>query len=631
MLNVFRKHATSWLIKVALFLIVIVFIFWGGYSYQSREASRLAKVYDHYITYGEYQKSYDQLLENYRRQFGKMFSEDLVKQLNLKQQALDMVINRYILAKAAEDLGLTATDEEVQHSILQYPVFLNAGKFEQNRYVQVLRQARLSPELFESQLANDLSIQKVQEFIKRQAVVSEEEIRADFSFNNTLIELAYVAFDPKDFEKQVKPEETQLNTFYQEHQKQYQDPQKRQFALVMFKAENYLEGVKATDAEVQNYYEDHRKKYFKESQVKARHILFKIDQDASDEQVSKTRGEAEKVLAEARKKGADFAELAKKYSQDAASVQKGGDLGLFNREKMVPAFGDAAFSMKAGEISDLVRTPFGFHIIKVEEVQPEKTTSLDEARPEIEMTLKKEKGRDLANKEAQDFADLAYADKDLQKAAQNRKLPVQVTALLAQKDPLPELGATAKIMQPLFGLAKNEISGVLEAPSGFGVAQVLDIREAAVLPFEAVKERIQKDFTAEQARQLAGEQAAELLKAAKQQQSLEAAAKEKKLQVKPSGEFSRKKPDETLHLPPDAVDQVFLLSPAQPFGDAPVDTGNGYLVCQLLSKKEPAPEALAAELDSIRQRLNEQKQNQIWQVWLEQQHKKADVKMLHTL
>jgi parvulin-like peptidyl-prolyl isomerase len=237
----------------------------------------------------------------------------------------------------------------------------------------------------------------------------------------------------------------------------------------------------------------------------------------------------------------------------------------------------------------------------------------------------------LASKDAQDFADQAYAEKDLQKAAQNRKLPVQVTAWLAQKDPLPELGATAKVVQPLFSLAKNEISGVLEAPSGFGVAQVLDIREAAVLPFEAVKERVQKELIAEQARKLAGEQAAELLKVAKQQQSLEAAAKGKNLQVKTSGEFSRKKPDETLHLPPDVADQFFLLSTAQPFGDAPVDTGSSILICQLLSKQEPSSEALAAERASIRQRLDEQKQNQIWQVWLEQQHKKADVKMLHTL
>jgi peptidyl-prolyl cis-trans isomerase D len=630
MLNVFRKYATSWLIKVALGLIVIVFIFWGGYSYQSREAGRLAKVYDKYVTYAEYHKAYDQLLENYRRQFGKMFSDELVQQLNLKQQALDMVINRYIISRAAEDLGLAATEEEVQHAVLQYPVFQSDGKFEQNRYVQILRQSRLSPEMFESQLASDLSIQKVQEFIKRQAVVTEEEIGADFAFNKTLIQLAYVTFDPKDFENQVKPEVNQLNAYYQEHEQQYQEPQKRQFALVIFKPDQYLDKVKTTDAEVQGYYEDHLKKYHTEAQVRARHILFKIDQDATPEQIAKIREEAEKVLAQA-KKGTDFAELAKKNSQDAASAQNGGDLGFFARERMAPEFATAAFSLPPGQISDLVRTPFGLHIIKVEEVRPEKTVSLDEARSEIELTLKKENGRDLANKDARDFADLAYADKDLQKAAQSRKLHVQVTPWLSQKDPVPELGATPKIIQPLFALAKNEVSGVLEAPGGFGVAQLLEVREPAVQPFDTVKERVQKDFTAEQANKLAEQQAVELLNAAKEQKSLEAAVKDKRRQLKKSSEFSRTKPDETLHLSPEALDQVFLLNPAQPFGKAPLQVGGSFLVTELLSEKAPSAEALATERDSILQRLLGQKQMQYWQVWLEQQHKKADIQVLHKL
>lgn len=631
MLNIFRKHATSWLIKVALILIVIVFVFWGGYSYQSREASRLAKVYDQYITYGEYQKAYEQLVETFRRQFGKMFSDDLLKQLNVKQQALEMLIERQILLHAAQEMGLAATDEEIQHTILQYPVFLDNGKFEPQRYRQVLRQARLSPEIFEGQMASELAAKKVEAFVKRQTVVTDDEIQAAYLLDNTQIQLSYVVFDAKTFEAQVQPPADDIQSFYQQHPDKYRDPEKRQFALVLLKADQHLNQTSVTDAEIQYYYEDNYKKYHKESQIKARHMLFKLSADASPEEETKIRGTAEQILTQARKPGADFAELAKKHSQDVGSAPKGGDLGFFNRTQMVPEFTDAAFKLKSGEISDLVRTPFGFHIIKVDEIRAEKTTPLDEARSEIEQSLKRDKARDLAYKTAQDFADTAYADKDLQKAAQNRKLAVHTSAWVAQKDPIAELGTTPKTSLPLFSLMKNEISSVLEASDGFAVAQVLDIREPTVKAFDQVKEQVRKDLVTELTEKLAQQRAVGFLQVAKSQQNLEAAAKEQHLQAKKTGEFSRKKPDETLHLPPEGLEKVFQLTEAKPFGDAPVDTGAGLMVCQLLSSKTPAAETMAEERTVISKRLLQQKQTLVWQAWLGDQRKRADVKQLHEL
>jgi peptidyl-prolyl cis-trans isomerase D len=631
MLNLFRKHATSWLIKVALILIAIVFIFWGGYSYRSREASRLAKVYDQFITYGEYQKAYDQLVETYRRQFGKMFSDDLLKQLNVKEQALEMLIERHLLLHAAEKLGLTASEEEVQYTILQYPVFLSDGKFEPERYRQVLRQARMTPEVFEGQMASELAAQKVEAFVKRQAMVTDEEVQATYLYDHTQIQLSYVTLDPKEFEAQVQPQADEIQTYYQEHQDKYRDPEKRQFALILFKTDQFLAPVSVTDGEIQYYYEDNYKKYHKESQVKARHILFKLSADASPEEDAKVRSQAVEVQTMARKPGADFAELAKKYSQDVGSAPKGGDLGLFSHSHMVQEFSDAAFKLKAGEISDPVRTPFGYHIIKVEEVRPEKTVPLAEARAEIEQTLKRDKARDLAFKAAQDFADLAYADKDIQKAAQNRKLAVLNSAWVSQKDTIAELGASPKATQPLFNLMKNEISTVLEVSDGFAVAQLMEIREPAVQAFDQVKEQARRDLVGERAGKLAEQRANEFLQMAKTQKNLEATAREQHLQAKKSGEFSRSKPDNTLNLPPEGLDKVFLLTEAQPFPASPIATGNTLLVCQLVSRKAPAAEAMAEESTTIRKRLLQQKQALIWQAWLEEQRKRAHVERLHEL
>lgn len=631
MLNLFRKHATSWLIKVALILIAIVFVFWGGYSYQSREASRLAKVYDQYITYGEYQKAYEQLVDTYRRQFGKMFSDDLLKQLNVKEQALEILIERHLLLHAAEKLGLTATDEEVQQTILHYPVFLSNGRFEPERYRQVLRQARLTPEVFEGQMASELASHKVESFVKRQAVVTDDEVQASYLYDHTQIQLSYVMIDPNQFEAQVQPQADEIQAYYQEHQNNYRDPEKRQFAMVLFKHEQFLKQISVTDGDIQSYYEDNYKKYHKESQIKARHILFKLSADASPEEEAKVRAQAMEVQAMVRKPGANFAELAKKYSQDVGTAPKGGDLGWFSSGHMVPEFSEAAFKLKAGEISDLVRTPFGYHLIKVEEVRPEQTVPLEEARAEIEQTLKRDKARDLAFKAAQDFADLAYADKDLQKAAQTRKLDVLTTAWVSSKDPITELGAAPKATQPLFNLMKNEISNALEIQDGFAVAQLLEIREPAVQAFDQVKEQVRKDLIRERAGKLAEQSANEVLQAAKTRKDLPAAAQEQHLQAKKSGEFSRSKPDTVLQLPPEGLDKVFVLTETQPFPAAPIDTGNTLLVCQLLSSSAPSAEIMTEENDTIRKRLLQQKQAVLWQAWLDEQRKRAEVKRLHEL
>jgi peptidyl-prolyl cis-trans isomerase D len=629
MLNVLRKHATSWIIKVALGLIVIVFISWGGYSYKDREAGRLAKVYEQYITYNEYRKVYDQLVENYRRQLGKAFSQDFIEKLKLKDQALDLLINQHIVTRAAGELGLTTTPQEIQNAILRYPVFQNQGKFDQVRYVELLRMNQLTPEMFEQQLSEELLQRKVEAFIKRQAAVGEEEVRADLEFNSTRIQLAYVMFDPKDYENKVKIETDQLEAFYREHANEYQDPEKRQFALVVLKLDHYLPSVKVTDEEIKRYYEDNPKKYRQEGQVRARHILFKLSPDATGDQVAKVRAEAEKVLTEA-KNGADFAELAKKYSQDPSAPQ-GGDLGFFSREKMVPEFSDAAFKMKPGEISALVRSSFGLHIIKVEEVRPEQITALETVRSEIELTLKRDKARNLARIDAQDLADKAYADKEVQKPAQARNLEVQKTPWLSQKDPLPNLGPAAQAMQKLFALAKGEISGALESQGNFIVAQVQDIQAPAVMPFETAKEQVTKDFTAEQARQMAEQEANQLLQLAGKLNSLEEAAKRKHVPAKKSQEFSRIQPDETLRLQPPALNEVFLLLPSRPFPEAALAVGNGYMACQLLSKNGPGPETLSEQRAPTWKKLYEEKQAQIWELWLEQQRQKAGVQLLQKL
>ncbi|SMC22241.1 peptidyl-prolyl cis-trans isomerase D [Desulfacinum hydrothermale DSM 13146] len=630
MLAIFRQHATSWLIKVALFAIVIVFIFWGGYSYQSRKASRLARVGDVFITYADYNRAYDQLLNVYRQRFGNKLNQDLLKQLDAKRQAMDLLIDRVLIAQAARKLGLETTAEELQREILSYPVFQRNGRFDQQLYVRVLRQNRMTPEIFEQQLAQDLMLRKVESFVKRQAVVSDAEVEAVLRHAHSQIRVAYVTLDPKAFEKKVRVDEAAAKDYFQKNKDTYKEPEKRQLAWVAFPIDDYTKDVSVSEEELKAYYEDHPEEFHREKQVRARHILFRLDENAPEDEVKKVESQARDVLAKARK-GEDFARLAEQYSQ-GPSASQGGDLGYFKKDQMVPAFTDAAFALKPGEISDLVRTRFGYHIIKSEDVRPEETIPFEKARAQIELTLKREKARDIAYERARDFADAAFADGDVTKAAQRMKLSAQAPPQwFAATEPLPKVGRAPKAMKEFFALDQDQISNVIEYRNGYLVAQVKGIKAPEVPPFEQVRHRVLSDFKADQARREAEKSAKELLEAAATAGDLEKAAKEKGLSVAQSGWFSRSEPDKDLMLWGEAAEAVFRLTKDQPLTKEPVPWQGKFLVCRLLDRRDPSPEKMEKDRQAVRAQLLQTKQNQLWQAWLSKKRREADVEILQEI
>jgi peptidyl-prolyl cis-trans isomerase D len=632
MLDVFRRHATSWLIKVFFALIVIVFIFWGGYSYREGGKAEVARVDDHVISVAEYDRAYSQMLEMYRRQLGGALSDEMLKQFNLKQQALDSLIDQFILTKAAQEFGLAATEQEVQQRILEFAAFQQDGKFSQERYNALLQQNRLTPETFEKQVGEEIGREKVEGFVKRRAVVTEEEIAADFHFTFQRIQLACVPFDPKQYEGQASVDEGKLRAFHEQHQEKYRDPQRRRLAYVKFKVDELLGQVSVSEEEIRQYYEENPRKYHQDAEVRARHILFKLKEDAPDAEVAKVRAEAEKVLTEARK-GADFAALAAKHSKDEATAKNGGDLGFFGRDRMVPTFSEAAFSMKPGEISDLVRSPYGLHIIKVEEVRPESTRTLEQARTEVESTLKQEKARDLAFRKVTDFSDQVYATQDLEKVSKSLQREVVThEGWLSQNDPFPGMeGAAPEFMGKIFGMPEKGMSDVVEVSDGFVVVQVKGIQAEKTAPLEKVKSQVEKDYREEEGRNLAQKHATELLEAARKSGSLEESAKAGKLEAQKTDWFSRRQPDKDLKLRGDSLSRVFRLQADQPFPEGPVtDINNRFVVCQLLGKLDPDAD-VEKERAAIMKRLLTQKQSTVWRNWLEERKKQADVKILKEL
>lgn len=632
MLDVFRRSTGSWMAKAVLILVALTFVAWGGYSYTSRNQTNMARVGDTYISISEYEQVYRNLRDNYRRQFGGNISEEMLKTLRLDQMALDMMIQRTLILDAAQKMGLSAVPQEIQQQIAQIPAFQIDGKFNHGRYVAILQQSRMSPEMFEHQVAQDIAASKVESFIKRRAVVTKQEVDAEYAFSFNQIQLAFVQFDPKSYEDKVTVDEAALKTFYESRKDSYKSPEKREILYALFTPDAYMGEVKVSDEEIKQYYDERIERYSHDEEVKARHILFPVKEDAPEAEVEKVKAEAQKVLEQIRQ-GADFTDMAEKHSGDPGSAKTGGDLGYFSRGRMVPAFSEAAFGLKPGEVSDLVRTQFGFHIIKVEDHRPERVETLEQVKGDIEKEIKEERAREIAYSRAVNFDDSAFASKDIRKAAETHKKEVLGAGVLVERtgnlQGVP--GANRQIMEKLFGLPEKDFSGVLELPNGFLVAQVNDVQESEILPFEVAKDQVEKDYRADRGRELAKQKATEIIESARKANSLEEAAQAAGLTARKSEWFSRRVPDKDLTLlRGEGLNAVFQLSTEKPFTDEPLQLGNRFIVAQLLGKREPQGEE-QQQRATIEARLLEQKQEMVWNAWLEEVRGKADVEQFREL
>ena len=525
-------------------------------------------------------------------------------------------------------MGLQATASEVRAAIAKIPAFQNKGNFDLNRYKAVLFQNRMTPEDFEQQMADDITATNAEVFIMGQAIVTKAEIESSYHFDNDRIKLAYVLFDPSSFEAAVKVDNAALEAFYKKNRDKYMEPEKRQIAYVVINSQDLEKSIQPTEGQIKQYYDENGAEFTHGKEVHARRILLRIKPGASGAEIKKANAEAAKILAEARQ-GKDFASLAKKYSQDAATAKNGGDLGVISSQKMSAAFSKAAFALKPGEMSPVVHTPSGLNIIKVEEVKKAGTETLDQARARIVKELKAQGARDQIYKDAQNLRDEAYAMQDMDKAALKLKMkvsaPVWITMSEKQSpaNPFPR-GARAK----LFELGQGDVSDMLKIPGGYIVAQVKSIQKPVPAPFAKVKDKVASDFRLVEGRKLALKQASATLESARQQNGLAAAAKAVNASVTQSGYFSRQSPDKGLKmLQGTNLDAVFSLDKSNPFPKSALQVGAAYMVCQF-GGKEPAGAPSKQRMAEISHIIMQQKRDVVWRTWLGEIAKTTKVQYL---
>lgn len=539
MLDFLRKKKRSWIITILLGLIIVVFIaFYGGSQQPTGVTSHVAEVNGESISQREFIVHYQRAVERYREMFKGSLTPELLKNLNIKQSLLEEMIEARLVLQEARRLGLSATDEELMNAIAQVPEFHVNGRFNKERYIQLLRANRLTPAQFEEDQRKQLTIQRLLGVLADAAHVTEAEVRERYRFEQEKINLQFVRFSVSDNLSDVRITDEDVQKFYDRNKESLKEPLKVQVEYIPYSFEQFSGPVQLTDKEVEDYYNSNRAtKFTTPKQAKVRYVMVRLDAGADAKQKEAAQVRANRIVAEARG-GKSFAELAKKESQDP-SAEKGGEIGWLNQGQLPEALDKQIFALAKGEISEPIETPVGFHIVKVEDIKEEKTLSLAEAKPVITRELKLEKGKYEAAKIADRDREKAASGNDLAKLAQENGLSLKTTRLFSEGEVLPEIGPTQDFYKTALALKAKEVSSVIEGPNAYYVLQAKERTEAVVPPLDAVRGKIEKGLKESKAYEMSVQQANDSLDQVKKEPNLAKLARDKKLKLEETGWFAR--------------------------------------------------------------------------------------------
>ncbi len=622
MLNVMRKHAGSWMIKVILFAIVIVFSFWGVGSFKSRQATKVATVNGEIINIAEYQRAYNNIIEQYRQRFGSSLNDGMIEMLQLKKQAVDQLVNRAILLQEAEKQGLDVSDTEIADNIMQVPAFQTNGVFNNRRYVQILSQYHLTPEEFEAEQKNVLLGQKLTRVVVGAAKVSEAEAREWYDWQNTSVNVSYVLFDPNGY-TDITPSEEQITDYFEKNKDTYKTDPMVKVRYVVFDPEDFTDQVTAEEDEISDYYDSHQEEFTTQKTVEARHVLIKVDPDADEETDQAAKAKAEEI-AKLAKSGEDFAELAKTRSE-GPSKDSGGYLGKFTKSQMVKPFAEKAFSMAPEEISDPVKTRFGWHVIKVESVEEAATKTLEQSRETIAKTIKGKKSKTLAYDKAEQFYDGTFEKDDLIKNAKLFNRPLMEAGPFNRQGPKEVSRDKAKFANTAFNLKVDETSDIQDINGRYYIIQPTETIAAEIPPLEEVKGKVTRDLTKQLQTEKAGQDAEAMAADLKADRPFDEAASEHGMPVKQTGLFKRDGSIPEIGSDTAVSQAAFNLTETDSPVSQAVKGKKGYYLLHLIERTPPTEDGYEKEKERIQSMLLTQKQNTVMRDWMAMQKAKSQI------
>ena len=538
-------------------------------------------------------------------------------------RAVETLIAGKTIVAEAERMGLKASDadvrDELEHGRYSSTLFPGGKFIGQQAYENLLQQNNLTVPTFERNVKDDILQQKLVLLVTGSASVSPAEIKDQFVKNNTRVKFEYAVLSQDDIRKGLHPTDSELKVFYERNKATYNNtiPEKRKIEYVLLDKSRLLAQVQVAPEDVRTYYNEHQDQYRVPEEVKVSHILIKTpspgaDGKVDDKAVAEARNQADDVLKQL-KAGAKFEDLAKKYSDDPGSGKQGGDLGWIGRGRTVPEFEKAAFALPIGQLSDLVKSSYGFHIMRVSDKHQAHVKTIDEVKDQIEPLIRQNKVSKLIDNAGNALLTQARAQ-GIEKAAAAQGLTPITTDFVSRTDVVPGVGVTPQFMDAVFTEKEKAPPDLAQLSQGAVVFEVLGVRPPATPTFEEIRQKVEDQFRNERAGILLSQKTQELSDRAKSEHDLKRAAKELGAALKISD----------LVLPDGQVPDIgsmtgqasvaFAMKPAEISG--PIMTGTNGVVLQLLEKQEPTEQDFAAKKDQIREQLLRQKQQDLFGLFL---------------
>ncbi len=589
-----------------------------AFGFGRPEGNVLAKVGDQTVTIREVQDTARQMG---RQQFPRGLPQQFMPFL-MQRAAQSLIVQKAMIAEAHR-MGFTVTDAELQDELQHGPfgaTLFPGGTFVgQASYEGFIQQNfQTSVENFEALLKSDLLIRKLRAAIEGGITVSDKDLQDEYQRENTKVKFDYAVLTLEDLQKQVHATDADLKTYFDQHKQQYANaiPEKRLARYIVIDSNTVRQQVQVTAQDIQQYYNSHRDQYRVPEQVNVRHILIKTPTPGADGKVDEAavkaaREKAESVLKQVQS-GGNFADLAKKNSDDPGSKENGGSLGWIQRGQTVPEFEQAAFSTAKGQTTGIVRSTFGFHIIRVDDKQDAHVKPVEEVKGQIEQQLAADKAANRVESLANKVQTEARTN-GLDKAAKDSGLTVVDTGLITRTDSIPGAGNSPELMSAIFGAHEKSTPESIHIPNGYVVYQVTKVEPARSPSFEEVRSRVEQEYKAEKAQQMLQQKTTELSEKAKSMHDLKKAAKEVGATVKTSDLVgpNSQVPDIGALTGPAQV--VFSMKAGEISG--PINTGRGGAVIALSDKQEPPAAQFAASKDRLRDQLLQKRREEVLEIF----------------
>lgn len=510
-------HEKKRLVQIVLALVVLPFAFWGvdSYNRSGNSAEAVATVNDAKITQREFEYALRQQQDRLREMMGANFDAAMLDSPEMKRAVMDNLIEQRLLIEHARDTGLTIPDQQVAQVIQGIEAFQDNGRFDKKRYETALAGQNMSPLTFEARLRDDLLVQQVRDAYAQNGFVSNGVADNVIRLNEQqrTVSVSAISFQP--YLTQAKVDEAATREYYEQNPKEFQVQEQAKVEYVRLSVDDLLAKVEVNAEDVRKYYDEHPNDFGAPEERQAAHILITVAAAAPQAEQDAARTRAEKLLQQVRQNPAGFAELAKQNSQDPGSAANGGDLGFFGRGMMVKPFEDATFALKQDEISGLVKSDFGYHIIKLLAVKPARLLSFDEAQEGITNKLRQQKATDMFAELAEKFSNTVYEQSDtLKPAADLVGAQIEQSGWLARETTADELW-TAKMLQEIFTdetvKNKRNTAAIEVAANTLVAARILEYKPASIRTLDEVRETIQQKLSRRQALELAAKQGRALL------------------------------------------------------------------------------------------------------------------------